>query len=588
MPKGIPQDIPDAIEAIGELLEIRGKENDAFRIRAYKRAAQILRDHVSEIEERVKQGTLTQLSGIGEAIAEKVEEYVKTGKIKAYEDLKKTIPDGLLDILRVPGLGPKKAKILYQKLKVKDIGSLQKALESGKVVGLPGFQERMVEKLLEGIALLEGFTGRRLLGEVMPTVEAVIGELKKCKAIEKLEVGGSYRRREETIGDIDVLVLAHDRAKVGQCIRNLPGMERIIAEGEEKISFLLHDGLQIDIRMIDPQSWGAALQYFTGSKAHNVELRSLAKSKGLKLNEYGVFRMRGKNAVKISGRTEEEVYGALGMDWMPPELRQGSGEIQSALAGRLPTLIERKDIKGDLHVHSTWSDGQDTIEEVAKAADRLGYEYIAISDHSPSLRIAAGPKTKAQILKKKKEIEAVQKKVKVKILCGTEVDIKMDGSLDYSDDLLKLFDVVIASIHSGFTTDATKRLLKAIHHPLVHAIGHPTGRHLGSRNPYPFDVDVVIEACVKTGTWLEVNGQPTRLDLPFALVRKAKEMGACPPKLGEAERRGAKFIVSSDAHSASGLGIVDLGVSVARRGWLEKKDIINTRHLKDFLKLLQQ
>jgi DNA polymerase (family 10) len=602
MPKGSPQDVPDVIEKIGELLEIRGKEADAFRIRAYKRAAQALRDHSGEIERLVKEGTLTELAGIGDAIAEKVAEYLETGRIKAYEDLKKKMPEGLLELLSVPSLGPKKVKLLYQKLNVKSITDLKRVIAAGKLLGLPGIQERMIEKIKEGIALVEEIGRRRLLGEIKGMVEELLHEFKKCKTITRMDVGGSYRRREETIGDIDVLVLAKKRNEVAAFVRKLPNLEKVIAEGEKKISFLLKGNLQTDIRMIEEEEWGAALQYFTGSKAHNVELRSYAKSKGMKVSEYGVFRtktprfqdskiprsVRRSTEERIAGRTEEEVYKALGMDYIEPELRQGSGEIQAALAGRLPKLVELKDIRGDLHVHSTWSsDGKETIENMARAAEALGYEYICIADHSPSIGIAAGPKTKPQILKKKEEIERVQKKVNIKILNGTEVDIRADGSLDYSDDILKEFDFIIAAIHSGFSRDNTDRLLKAIEHPLVSAIAHPTGRHFGVRNSYPMNEDLVFQKAAETGTFLEINGQPVRLDLPFNLVRKAKEW-SLPRASLEGASRGVRFVINTDAHSAGGLSLMDLGVSVARRGWLEKGDVANALSLKDFLRTLRK
>jgi DNA polymerase (family 10) len=577
-----PSSLAQFFEDFAALLEIRGDEDDAFPILAYKRAAEVFREYEGDILKLIKEEKLHTLHGIGKRIEEKAKELIDTGKVKEYEVLKKEVPETLLDVLKVPFLGPKKAAALFHELKVKDIPTLKKALKSGKAEKLPRFGKKTVEKFEEGLKLLDRMTGRTLIGDAIPVVDELLKTLKKCKEITKMEVAGSFRRREETIGDIDILTTVKNRTKVADFITKLKDVEQVLGKGDTKVSVLLQSGLQVDVRMIDPKCYGAALQYFTGSKAHNVELRAYAKSKGFKISEYGIFKVSddvilssSKDDTKakeefVGGKTEQELYEALKMDLVPPELRQASGEIDAALNHELPNLIERADIKGDLHVHSTWSDGHHSIEEMAKTAEKLGHEYICISDHSPGLIIAQGPKTKADVQKKIKEIEAVQKKVKIKILCGTEVDIKTDGTLDYPDSVLKLFDIVIASIHSGFTKDNTDRLLKAMEHPLVHAIGHPTGRMIGSRQSYALDEDALYKKAVETGTWLEINGQPSRLDLPFTMSRKAKAAGV-------------KFIISTDAHSTKNLELMDLGVSTARRGWIEKKDVVNTLSLKQFL-----
>ncbi len=571
-------DLAQFFENFANLLEIQGNEEDSFPIIAYRRAAETLRDHEGDILTLIHEGKLHTLHGIGKGIEDRARELVENGKVEDYVKLTKKIPESILDVLKVPFLGPKKAAVLFKELKVKDIPSLKKAIKSGKIEKLPGFGKKTVEKFEEGLKIMEKIQGRTLLGLSIPIVEDLLKELKKCKEIKKMEVAGSFRRREDSIGDVDILVIAKNRSKFADFVTELPEVSEVIGKGDTKISVRLESGLQVDFRMIEEDHWGASLQYFTGSKQHNIEMRSYAKEKGLKVSEYGVFETRSAGSVtravhdkkQIAGKTEAEVYKSLGMDLIPPELRQSSGEIDAALNHKLPDLIKLDDIRGDLHVHSTWSDGHATIEEMAKAADKLGLEYICISDHSPGLSVAGGPKTKADVLKKKKEIEEVQKKVKVKILCGTEVDIKADGSLDYSDDILKLFDIVIAAIHSGFSSDNTERLIAAIEHPLVHAIAHPTGRMIGSRKSYDLNEELLYKKAAESGTWLEINGQPTRMDLPASMVRKAKDAGC-------------KFLIASDAHAVKEFSFLDLGVSVAKRGWLDKSDAVNAMELKKVL-----
>lgn len=582
-----PANLITFLENFADLLEIRGNEDDKFSILAYRRAAEVLHDHEGEIFTLINEGKLHTLQGIGKKIEEKAKELMETGKVREYEKLTKKVPASLLDILKVPFLGPKKAAVLFKKLKVKDIPSLKKALISGKVEKLPGFGKRTAEKFLEGLVTLAKFQGRTLLGHAFPIVEELLKELRRCKDITTMEVAGSLRRREETIGDIDILITAKNAARAAAFVASMENVERILGKGPTKVSVLLTTGLQVDVRIIDPSCFGAALQYFTGSKAHNIELRSLAKEKGYKISEYGIFQMkqsasstrdlRGKTGntreIFVGGKTEEEIYATLGMDMIPPELRQANGEIEAALRHKLPRLITTDDIKGDLHVHSTWSDGRNSIEEMARAAEKSGLKYVCISDHSPGLGITQGPKKKEDLLRRKEEIEAAQKKVKIRILSGTEVDIRADGSLDYPDDLLALFDIVIASIHSGLEKDNTARLLRAMDHPLVHAIGHPTGRLLPSRKSYSLDEEAIYKKAAETGTWLEINGQPTRMDLSATMFRKAKEAGV-------------KFLISSDAHTVKEIAFRDFAVSVARRGWLEKGDVVNTMPLKQFLEQL--
>ena len=534
----------------------------------------MLQDYEGDIIKLIKEEKLHTLHGIGKGIEVKAKELAETGKVKEYEVLKKQVPESLLDLLRIPSLGPKKASVLFNELKVKDVPSLKKVIDSGKAEKLPRFGKKTVEKFLKGMEMLEKMGDRTLLGDASSIVDTLLSELKKCKEITKMEVAGSFRRREETVGDIDILTTVKDTSKVADFVTSLPDVEQVLGKGDTKVSVILKIGLQVDVRMIEEKSWGAALQYFTGSKAHNVELRTYAKEKGLKISEYGIFdagRGPGPGPEHTDASRECAIYESLGMQFIPPELRQGSGEIEAALDHKLPDLINLDDIRGDLHVHSNWSnDAKDSIENMAKTAEKLGYEYICITDHSTSIGIASGPKTKSEVLKKKKEIEAVQKKVKIKILCGTEVDIKSDGSLDYGDEILKEMDFVIAAIHSGFEKDNTDRLLSAINHPLVHAIAHPTGRLLGKRQSYPFDEDKVYKAAAKNNVWIEINAYPVRLDLPFSMCRKAK-------------KAGCKFIINTDAHRTHHLSFMNYGIDVARRGWVEKGDIVNTMELEKFL-----
>ena len=568
-----PSELATFFQNFADLLEIRGREEDGFPIIAYRRAVDVLQDHEGDILKLIKEEKLHTLPGIGKGIEVKAKELIDTGKVKEYEVLKKQVPESVLDLLRIPSLGPKKASALFNELKVKDIEGLKKAIGSGKAEKLPRFGKKTVEKFTKGMKMLEKMKGRTLLGDATIVVEALLKELKKCKEITKMEVAGSFRRREETVGDIDILTTVKDTSKVADFITSLKDVEQVLGKGDTKISVLLNTGLQVDVRMIEPKSYGAALQYFTGSKAHNVELRTYAKENGFKINEYGIFPSSNPPGVEspFDASRESAIYETLKMNFIPPELRQANGEIKSALDHKLPDLIELEDIKGDLHVHSSWSsDAKGSIEEMAKTAEDLGYEYICITDHSVSIGIAAGPKTKTEVIKKKKEIEKAQKKLKIKILCGTEVDIKSDGSLDYSDDILKEMDFVIAAIHSSFDKDNTDRLISAINHPLVHAIAHPTGRLLGKRNAYPFDEDKVYKEAKKNNVWLEINAHPSRLDLPSSMCRKAKAAGC-------------KFIINTDAHRGGGLSFMHFGVSTASRGWIEKSDVVNTMPLKKFL-----
>lgn len=547
---------------IAELLEF-GDENP-FRIRSYQRAAQVLENYPESIEDIYSSGGkpgLEEIPGIGESIADKIEEIIKHGKPLILKDLNKKIPHGLLDIMKVQGIGPKLAKLFFTKLKISSIFELEKAARSGKFKGLPGVEEKKVGNILKGIETYKTRSSKFYIGEVLPYAESILNALNEAKASEKLLICGSLRRFKETIGDIDILAISDTPEKVMKVFAGLKQVKRVLAKGDTKSSVVLDNNMNADLRVVESESFGAAAHYFTGSKQHNIKMRRIAQKKGLKLSEYGVFR--GKKS--IAGRSEEEIFKALGIQFIPPEIREDGGEIELAQKKKLPKLIEASDIKGDLHVHSKYTDGSDTIEEIAMAAKKLGYSFTAITDHSKSTRIAGGL-AENELLKQMDEIDHINNKIKgIKILKGSEVDILPDGSLDFPDNILKKLDIVIASVHSRFKMDKasmTKRIIKAMENKYVTIIGHPTGRLLSRRDPYEVDVEKIIEAAKKYGKALELNAYPDRLDISDIHCRLAKE-------------KGVKIAIGTDSHSISQLVNMGFGVGTARRGWLEKKDVLN-------------
>ncbi len=565
-------DISAIFREITKILEIKG--DNPFRIRAYERAAQNIEGLTEDIEDYIRADRLTDIPGVGKDLAEKITEYVRTGRIKAYEDLKKTLPAGLLDLLNIPSVGPKTAKLLYEKLKIKGISDLEKAIEKNKLQGLFGIKEKTIENILKGIAVLKRGRERMTLAHAMQVAGEFVGALKKLSEVTRISVAGSLRREKETVRDIDVLVSSKKPKKIMDVFTGLANVGALLAKGESKSSVRTKDDVQIDCRAVEEKSFGAALLYFTGSKNFNIKIRQLAIRRGLKINEYGVFR-KGKF---VCGRTEEEIFKILGMPYIEPELREDAGEIELARRFQLPQLIELKDIKGDLHDHSKWSDGANSIEEMAEAAKKRGYSYIAITDHSQSLKIAGGL-TIAELKKKKQQIDKVNSKLRnFKVLYGTEVDIDSEGSLDYKDEILKEFDVVVAAIHTGFKQSKlqlSKRLIRACQNRYVHIIAHPTGRLWGTRDAYDIDIDGVFKAARDTHTYLEINSFPQRLDLNSQHCRRAKEIGA-------------KLVIDTDAHTTEQLDTMKLGVSVARRGWLSRENVINTLPLENLLKSLKK
>ncbi|MBU3911302.1 MAG: DNA polymerase/3'-5' exonuclease PolX [Candidatus Omnitrophica bacterium] len=554
------QVIADIFREIAEMLEI--KDENVFRIRAYERAARNIESMPEDIELFIKENRVKDLPGIGNDLEAKIKEIVATGGLKYLDELKKDVPQGIIDMLNIPGVGPKTAKLLHEKLGIVDIVMLERMAHAGKIKVLPGMREKTEENILRGLEILKRGRDRMDIKTASDIAFSFVGRLKKLKEVRKIDTAGSLRRMKDTVRDIDILVSSEQPEKVMDALTSSPDIKEVLAKGPTKASIITKDGTQVDVRVVEPASYGAALLYFTGSKAHNIKLRQLAIKKDLKLSEYGIFRKKKA----IAGKTEKEMYDTLGLDYIAPELREDRGEIEAAEKKRLPMLVELKDIKGDLHAHSTWSDGGSSIEEVVLKARRLGYEYIAITDHSQGLKIAGGLSDKELDIKKQ-EIYRLRKKYSdIKILFGAEVDVDSDGNLDYPDDILREMDIVIAAIHIGFKQSPekiTRRLTKACQNKHVDIIAHPTGRLWGAREPYELDFEEIFKVASDTSTALEINSFPQRLDLNDIYSRMARDAGVL-------------IAVNTDAHLAEQLELMRFGVATARRGWLEKKDILNT------------
>lgn len=564
------QEIAAVFAAIADLLEIKGESR--FRVNAYRDAARHLDSLADDLAALARAGQLRSIPGVGEAIAAKIQELVATGRLAYYERLTAEVPESLLELLQIPGLGPRKVKLLYERLNVRTIADLQRALQDGRVASLPGMGEKTVQNLQREIERWEQ-RGRRVpLGVARPLVEEVIATLRSgSAAIQQIEAAGSVRRWRDTIGDLDLVATSERPDEVLAAFTSLPMIREILGRGETRASVLTTSEQQIDLRVVAPEAWGAALQYFTGSKQHNVRLRELAVRRGWRLNEYGLFAVATEQ--RLAGSTEEEIYQRLGLPWIPPELREDAGEIEAALEGRLPRLISPADVRGDLHSHSDWSDGAATIEAMWAAARARGYEYLALTDHSQSLGVANGLSVE-RIRQQRTIVDAInQRGERPRLLHGVELEIRADGSLDYPDEVLAELDLVIASVHSSFgqTRDRmTARLIAAARHPHVDVIGHPSGRLIGRREPYEVDLEALIEVCAETGTALEINAHPARLDLDDVHARHAID-------------RGVWLAINTDAHAPENFDLLPYGIFTARRAWVTPDRVLNCLPLDSLL-----
>lgn len=564
-------DVAAVFEEIADLLDLKGE--NPFRSRAYRNAARMIRDLGRELRDMVDAGEkLTELPGIGEDLAKKIEEVVRTGKCQALEDLRSESTPGILELLRLPGLGPKRVKLLNQKLGIANLEQLEAAARDGKIRGLPGFGEKSEQKLLEALKA-RALTGKRfLLAAVEPYADALAAHLGKVRGVKQVALAGSFRRRKETVGDLDVLVVARNGSEVADAFVTYDEVQHVLAKGDTKSSVLLRSGIQVDLRVVEEKSFGAALNYFTGSKAHNIAVRRLGQQRGLKINEYGVFR----EEQYVCGQTEEEVYGAVGLPYIPPELREDTGEIEAAQKAQLPKLVTLEDIHGDLHVHTTESDGQNTLEEMALAARARGYKYLAVTDHSKRLTVARGLDAK-RLRKQIEQVDRINEKLKGCVLLkGIEVDILENGDLDLPDEVLKDLDLVIGAVHSHFNLPEarqTERIMRAMDNPYFTMLAHPSGRLLLEREGYAVDMSRLLEHAKKRGCYMELNAHPMRLDLDDSYCRAARDLGVL-------------ICINTDAHSIAELANIRFGVGQARRGWLEPQHVLNTRSYSEIKSLL--
>jgi DNA polymerase (family X) len=565
-----------------QLLEIDGAI--IGRYRSYERAAELIDSLPESVEQLVKEPEkLEELPGIGERMVEHLQEIVKTGDYSLRKKLLKKYPATILDVLQLQSLGPKKVAFLWSNFKAATVADVEKLAREEKLRDLPGFGEKSEQNILKAVQVFKKSTGRFLISTAEDAALAIAGHIKKAgKGVDSVTPAGSLRRGKETVGDLDLLVTLADGFTsqkhvdaLAEHILKFPDIDQKLAHGENKVSFTLSNGLQVDVRLLEKENFGAALMYFTGSKEHNVTLRGRANDMGLTLNEYALATLKGEKPV--AGRTEEEIYAKLKLDYIPPELRENTGEIAAAEQHKLPHLVTLKDMKGDLQMHSTASDGKNSIEEMAEAARKLGHEYIAITDHSKAVTVANGLDEKRAAAHIKKIHSLREKDLGIRVLAGAEVDILKDGQLDYSEGILSQLDVVVCSVHSYMNLDRaemTKRLLAAIENPYAQIIAHPTGRLLLRRDAFDYDMERVLDACAKYGVAMECNSYPDRLDLKDVYLRMCKE-------------RGVKVVISTDAHTTTNLSFIRYGVTMARRGWLEKKNVINTMPCDEFLAALR-
>jgi DNA polymerase (family 10) len=558
-------EIAKYLAEIADMMELCGE--NFFHVRAYRNGSRAVLDYPGNFSKLTIQ-QMEKVPDIGKGISSKIDTLIKTGELEVHRELRKKVPPELMEVMRLPALGPKRVRQLHEELDINSLDDLKNALAAGALRSIRGFGPKMEESLRQAFERrIEIATKRWLYADAALEVERLLGHLRACEAVARVEVAGSFRRRRESVGDLDLLAISSDPAQVMKRLTEYPQVSQVVGVGDTKSTVVLHDGLQVDLRVLPEDSYGAALIYFTGSKEHCVHIRRIAQRMELSLNEYGLFR----GSESIAARTEEEVYRALGLDWIAPELREDRGEIKAAMEHSLPHLIERADLRGDLHSHSTYTDGRASIEEMARAADAAGLEYLAVTDHSQRLAMVNGLDPQ-RLREQWREIEDVQSRVKVRLLRGIEVDILEDGALDLPDEVLAELDWVVASVHSKISQphdEMTRRLVTAIRNPHVDVIGHPNGRILiDKRAGSSFDFNEVARAAAGEGCALEVNSQAQRLDLKDTDCIAAKQVGV-------------KLVISSDSHSPKGFGLLQFGINQARRGWIEPGDVLNTRPLKD-------
>ena len=561
-----------SLREIGTILELNGE--NPFKCRAYLNAARTLETSPTDLTELVRTDRLGELPGIGDALREKITTLVNTGKLPYLEELRTTIPSGLLSLLDLPGLGPKKLRILRDQLKIESIEALTKASQDGRLASLDGFGEKTATNLLDSIQRRATYSKLHRLGTALPAAQALLNHLRECPSVSQAEIAGSLRRGKEIVKDLDLIASSNKPKEVMKAFISAPNVEKVIAHGETKSSVILAGGIPCDLRVVPPEVWPTALAHFTGSKEHNIALRQRAIERGLHLSEWGLLKGKSKTPLKL--KDEKDLHKALGLTFIPPELREDSGEIAAAEKGELPDLLTRDQIRGCLHNHTLASDGQDTLAAMAQAAAELGLEWLGIADHSKSSFQANG----LDVKRLEKQIEEIQslnsKKPKCTLLSGTECDILKAGKLDFPDSLLKELDYVVASVHSGFTSDEkemTDRILRAIENPNVTCLGHLTGRLLLEREAYPVNIPKILDAAAANGTWIELNANPWRLDLDWRWWHKARDLGIL-------------CCINPDAHKTSHLRFLDFGVTLARKGWLRAQDVVNTRTLAQLRKLL--
>jgi DNA polymerase (family 10) len=566
-------DIANTFNKLADLLEIEGANQ--FRVRAYRNAARTISTLSNNVADMVERGEdLTQLNGIGEDLAGKIEEIVETGSLAQLEEVERRTPPELAGMLKIAGLGPKRVQHIYQELGVTNLDELEAAAKKEDIRELEGLGQKTEENILEELKRANRDAGRTLLSVAEEVVESLIEYLKSIDGVERVQAAGSYRRRQETVGDLDILVTGENGAKIMEQFVAYEDVDKVVSKGETRSTVLLRTGLQVDVRVVAEESYGAALQYFTGSKAHSIALRNMAVDRDLKINEYGVF----EGEERIAGESEEEVYAIFDLPVIPPELREDRGEIQAAQKGQLPKLVSLDDIRGDLQSHTTASDGHDTLEDMARAAKDWGYEYLAVTDHSPHVAVTQGLDAEG-LAEQIDAIDRLNEQLKgFRILKSVEVDILEDGSFDLPDEILERLDIRICSVHSNFNLSRqkqTERIMRAMDNPNFNILAHPTGRMIRKRAPYEVDMEQVMKAALERGCFLEVNAQPDRLDLNDVYTKMAKEMGL-------------KLAISTDAHRVDELNSMRFGVGQARRGWLEADDVINTRSWADLKKLLKR